>query len=60
VQIIVRQPHEPDRNVAFLKDKTGAAVVALAASVGALPGATDYLSLFDTNLDALLQARPIQ
>jgi hypothetical protein len=28
----------------------------LAGSVGALPSARDYLSLFDTNIDALLAA----
>jgi ABC-type Zn uptake system ZnuABC Zn-binding protein ZnuA len=54
VRIIVRQPHEPEKNVAFLAQRTGAAVVVLAASVGALPGADDYMSLFDTNVAALL------
>jgi ABC-type Zn uptake system ZnuABC Zn-binding protein ZnuA len=54
VRIIVRQPHEPEKNVAFLAQRTGAAVVVLAASVGALPGADDYMSLFDANVAALL------
>jgi hypothetical protein len=31
-------------------------VVTLAASVGALPQATDYIALFDTNVAALLAA----
>jgi hypothetical protein len=31
-------------------------VVVLAASVGALPDASDYLSLFDTDIAALVQA----
>ncbi|HKA72120.1 MAG TPA: metal ABC transporter substrate-binding protein [Xanthobacteraceae bacterium] len=56
VRIVVRQPHEPERDAAFLAEKTGAAVVLLAGSVGALPAATDYLSLFDANVDALLAA----
>jgi ABC-type Zn uptake system ZnuABC Zn-binding protein ZnuA len=56
VKLIVRQPHEPEKNIAFLAQRTGAAVLVLAASVGALPGADDYISLFDANLAALLSA----
>jgi ABC-type Zn uptake system ZnuABC Zn-binding protein ZnuA len=55
-RIIVRQPHEPERDVAFLAKRTRSNVVVLAASVGALPEARDYLSLFDTNIAALLAA----
>jgi zinc/manganese transport system substrate-binding protein/zinc transport system substrate-binding protein len=36
--------------------RAGAAVVTLAASVGALPQARDYISLFDTNVAALTAA----
>jgi ABC-type Zn uptake system ZnuABC Zn-binding protein ZnuA len=53
VKAIVRQPHEPDRNVDFLATKTGARVVILASSVGAVPAAGDYLALFDYNAGAL-------
>src|SRR5262245_12111866 len=56
VPIIVRQPHEPDRAAAFLADKTGASVLVLAGSVGALPAAQDYLSLFASNVAALSAA----
>jgi ABC-type Zn uptake system ZnuABC Zn-binding protein ZnuA len=56
VRIVVRQPHEPEKNAAFVAAKAGAAVVLLAGSVGALPSARDYLSLFDTNVEALLSA----
>jgi len=56
VRIVVREPHEPQRDVAFVAGKAGAAVVTLAASVGALPQATDYIALFDTNVAALLAA----
>jgi ABC-type Zn uptake system ZnuABC Zn-binding protein ZnuA len=56
VRIIVREPHEPQRNVAFLREKTGAGVAVLAGSVGALPAARDYLALFDANIDALIAA----
>lgn len=57
IKVIVRQPHEPAKNADFLSSKAGAKVVLLVASVGALPQATDYLSLFDYNVDALLAAR---
>jgi ABC-type Zn uptake system ZnuABC Zn-binding protein ZnuA len=57
-RIIVREPHEPAKDVNLLAQRSGAAVVVLAASVGALPGADDYLSLFDTDIAALLAAKP--
>ena len=56
VRIVVREPHEPERDVTFVAAKSGASVVVLAASVGALPGADDYLSLFDTDVAALVDA----
>jgi len=54
--IVVREPHEPERDVAFVASKAGASVVKLAASVGALPEANDYISLFDVNVQALKSA----
>ena len=56
VGIVLRAPHEPERDVAFLAAKTGAAVVTLAGSVGATPRATDYITLFDADVDALAAA----
>ncbi|MGZ5870716.1 MAG: metal ABC transporter substrate-binding protein [Bradyrhizobium sp.] len=56
MRIVVREPHEPERDVTFVAAKTGASVVVLAASVGALPGAGDYLALFDTDVTALVNA----
>lgn len=56
VRLIVRQPLEPQRDATFLAQRTGAKVVVLAASVGALPAASDYLSLFDANVAALVAA----
>ncbi len=56
VSIIVRHPQEPARDVDFLARKAGARVAILAASVGDLPQARDYLSLFETNVAALLAA----
>jgi ABC-type Zn uptake system ZnuABC Zn-binding protein ZnuA len=53
IGIILRQPHEPERDGAFLAAKTGAAMVTLAGSVGATPQAADYMALFDFNVDAL-------
>jgi ABC-type Zn uptake system ZnuABC Zn-binding protein ZnuA len=56
VRLVVREPHEGERDVAFVAAKAGAAVVVLAASVGALPGTDDYLALFDTDVEALVKA----
>ena len=56
VRLIVREPHEPQRDVDFVASKTGAKVVTLAASVGALLQANDYVALFDANVAALLAA----
>jgi len=53
VRILVREPQEPERDVAFVANKTGASVVTLAASVDALPQTGDYISLFDANIEAL-------
>src|SRR5262249_6770638 len=55
---VIRQPHEPAKNATFVADKAGAAVVVLAGSVGALPAAADYLSLFDGNIAALSAVQP--
>jgi ABC-type Zn uptake system ZnuABC Zn-binding protein ZnuA len=51
--IVVREPHEPKRDADFIAAKTGAKVVVLASTVGAVPEATDYLSLIDYNVRAL-------
>jgi ABC-type Zn uptake system ZnuABC Zn-binding protein ZnuA len=55
-RIVVREPHEPQRDVAFVADKAGAKVATLAGSVGDLPQARDYIALFDANVDALTAA----
>jgi ABC-type Zn uptake system ZnuABC Zn-binding protein ZnuA len=55
-RIIVRQPHEPERDAAFVAQRAGGVVAVLAASVGALPGADEYVSLFDVNIAALRAA----
>jgi ABC-type Zn uptake system ZnuABC Zn-binding protein ZnuA len=56
VRLLVREPNEPKRDLAFVAGKTGAAIVTLAASVGALPDAPDYIALFDANVEALIAA----
>ena len=56
VRMVVREPHEPERDVAFVAAKAGVPVVVLAASVGALPNTADYLALFDANVAALVAA----
>ena len=53
IRVIIREPHEPERDVAFLAGKTDATVVVLAASVGAMPQVRDYIALFDANVAAL-------
>ncbi len=55
-RIVVREPREPERDAAFVAGKAGAAVVALAGSVDALPEARDYLSLIEGNVNALASA----
>jgi ABC-type Zn uptake system ZnuABC Zn-binding protein ZnuA len=58
VGIILRQPLEPEKDASFLARRTGAKLVLLAGSVGVLPKATDYIALFDSNIDALLAVAP--
>jgi len=56
VGIVIRAPHEPERDAAFLAAKADAAVVVLAGSVEASVRASDYMSLFDADIDALTAA----
>jgi hypothetical protein len=54
--LVIREPYDPERDVAFVAGKAGATVATLAASVGALPAASDYLALFDADVEALKTA----
>ena len=56
VTLIVRQPFEAPRNAEFIAAGSAARIVVLAASVGALPQASDYLALFDHNVRVLVGA----
>jgi len=59
-RIVVREPQEPERDVAFVARSAGASIVTLAASVGALPDTGDYIALFDANVAALTLAAGLQ
>jgi hypothetical protein len=50
---VIREPFEPERDAAFIARASGATVVVLASSVGAVPEATDYLTLIDYDVRAL-------
>jgi ABC-type Zn uptake system ZnuABC Zn-binding protein ZnuA len=53
IKVIVRQPHEPEKNARFLAERTGARIVTLAASVGSVAEAGSYLSLIDYDVASL-------
>ena len=53
VGAVIREPHEPERDAVFIARASGAKVVVLASSVGAVPQAPDYLSLIDYDVRAL-------
>ncbi|AWN43044.1 metal ABC transporter substrate-binding protein [Methylobacterium durans] len=55
VRAILHEPFEPVEASRYLAERTGARVVVLAPSVGAVREATDYLSLFDYNVDRLAE-----
>lgn len=56
VRVIVRQPHESARNAEFIAGDGPARVVVLAASVGAVAQAVDYIALIDHNVRTLAAA----
>ena len=53
VGAVIREPHEPERDAAFIARSSGAKVAVLASSVGGVPEATDYLSLIDYDVHVL-------
>ena len=56
VPIIVMEVYFDEKDPNFVASKTGARVVILPPSVGGVPAAKDYISLFDTNIDLLAKA----
>jgi len=53
VGAVIREPHEPERDAAFIARASGAKVAVLASSVGAVPEAADYVSLLDYDVRTL-------
>ena len=56
VRVLIQEPFAPVDAADYLASRSGASVVTLAPSVGALEGTGDYLSLFDTNVRRLVDA----
>lgn len=56
VPVVIQELYESDRVPRLLSTRTGAEVVTLVSSVGAIPEVPDYLSLFDYNVHALATA----
>ncbi len=54
--LILSVPYYDPKHARFLAGKTGAKIATLAHQVGALPGADDYISMFDANVNALTTA----
>ena len=54
--VIIKEPFEPTEIPLMLERKTGARVAVLAPSVGAVPEAGDYFTLFEYNVNALVRA----
>ncbi len=57
VPVVIKEPYESEQIPQLLSRKTGAKVVNLISSVGAIPEVQDYFSLFDYNVNALAQLR---
>lgn len=56
VRVVIRETYEPEDAPRLVASRVGAAVVGLAAGVGAVPEAKDYIGLFDYNIALLLRA----
>lgn len=56
VRVVVREPFEPEEAPRFLAERTGARLVVLAPSVGAVEGTGDYFALFEHNVRVLAEA----
>ncbi len=56
VRAVVHEPYEPDDAARFVAQKLGVPFIVLATSVGSVPEAKDYLSLFEHNVGALAAA----
>jgi len=59
-RIIVRQPHEPEKDAAFVVQRTGGMVACWPRRLAPCQAADDYLSLFDVNVTALRAAAGVR
>lgn len=55
VAVVIKEPYESDNITRYLNRTTGSKILTLAASVGAVPEAKDYFSLFDYNVEQLIE-----
>lgn len=55
VAVVIKEPYESDNITRYLNRTTGSKTLTLAASVGAVPEAKDYFSLFDYNVEQLIE-----
>lgn len=53
--VVIKEPYESDNITRYLSRTTGSKTLTLAASVGAVPEAKDYFSLFDYNVEQLIE-----
>ncbi len=56
VKAILHEPYEPEDPSRLVASRAGIPVVLMATSVGARPGITDYLGLFDYNVGEIAKA----
>jgi ABC-type Zn uptake system ZnuABC Zn-binding protein ZnuA len=56
VRVIIKEPYFPDAAPRLVAEQTGARVVVLSPSVGAVERANDYIALFDSNIGKLIDA----
>jgi ABC-type Zn uptake system ZnuABC Zn-binding protein ZnuA len=56
VPLILMEVYFDEKDPNFIASKTGAKVVVLPPSVGGIPEAKDYISLFDNNVNLLVKA----
>ena len=55
VAVVIKEPYESDNITRYLNRTNGSKTLTLAASVGAVPEAKDYFSLFDYNVEQLIE-----
>ena len=56
VRVILTRPYVEHRSTDLLAEKTGVTVVTLPLEVGGLPGANDFISLYDIVVDQIAEA----